>query len=51
MTQAGLAERFGPAVTGLAAVVEGARFSADGTLPGGSGRRLPGWTTGPHWCR
>ncbi|MEV7096735.1 hypothetical protein AB0M80_28165 [Amycolatopsis sp. NPDC051045] len=51
VTQAGLDERFGPAVTGLSAVVEGARFSADGTLPAGPGRRLLGWTTGPHWCR
>ncbi|WP_254896690.1 hypothetical protein [Amycolatopsis sp. Hca4] len=51
VTQAGLQHRFGPAVTGLAAVVEGARFSPDGTLPDGSGRRLLGWTTGPHWCR
>ncbi|MBE8524579.1 hypothetical protein ILP97_45075 [Amycolatopsis sp. H6(2020)] len=51
VTQAGLDDRFGPAVTGLAAVVEGARFSPDGTVPGGSGRLLLGWTTGPHWCR
>ncbi|WP_410639043.1 hypothetical protein [Amycolatopsis sp. lyj-346] len=50
VTEAGLAERFGPAVTGLAAVVAGARFPADGTMPDG-GRRLLGWTTGPHWCR
>ncbi|WP_410611713.1 hypothetical protein [Amycolatopsis sp. lyj-109] len=51
VTQAGLEERFGPAVTGLAEVVEGAQFLPDGTLPGTSGRRLLGWTTGPHWCR
>ncbi|MFB9688915.1 hypothetical protein [Amycolatopsis plumensis] len=51
VAQAGLRDRFGPAVTGLAAVVSGARFSPDGTLPDGPGRRLLGWTTGPHWCR
>ncbi|WP_206784683.1 hypothetical protein [Amycolatopsis sp. MtRt-6] len=51
VTRAGAAERFGPAVRGLSAVLEGARFSPDGTLPDGSGRRLLGWTTGPHWCR
>ncbi|KDN18084.1 hypothetical protein [Amycolatopsis rifamycinica] len=48
--QAGLADRFGPAVTGLAAVLEGAKFSPGGTLRAGRGRRLLGWTTGPHWC-
>ncbi|MGW3962717.1 hypothetical protein ACWED2_23055 [Amycolatopsis sp. NPDC005003] len=51
VAQAGLQDRFGPAVTGLAAVLDGARFAPDGTLPDGPGRRLLGWTTGPHWCR
>jgi hypothetical protein len=37
-----------PAVTGLAAVVGGARFHSDGTVDGG--RRLLGWSVGPHWA-
>jgi hypothetical protein len=51
VSQAGLNERFGPAVTGLAHVVAGGRFTPEGTQPNGPGRRLLGWTTGPHWCR
>ncbi len=36
---------------GLRAVHEGEGFNADGVLisPGRDGRRLLGWTTGPHW--
>lgn len=40
--------RFAPAVDGLAHVVDGGRFGADGTTTGG-GRRLLGWAAGPHW--
>jgi hypothetical protein len=27
----------------------GGQFSADGTVPGASGRRFLGWARGPHW--
>jgi hypothetical protein len=47
VARAGLGDRFGPAVAGLAHVVAGGRFTADGRA--GNGRRLLGWTTGPHW--
>ncbi|TDW86178.1 hypothetical protein [Kribbella sp. VKM Ac-2566] len=40
---------FEPAVTGLLDVAAGARFDSQGRTPNG-GRRLLGWTTGPHWC-
>lgn len=50
VTEAGLDDRFGPAVTGLAHAVAGGRFTTDGQVEGGPGRRLLGWTTGPHWC-
>ncbi|MET9259465.1 hypothetical protein [Amycolatopsis sp. NPDC004079] len=50
VTRAGLAERFTPAVTGLAHVVEGGRFTPDGQVDGEAGRRFLGWTTGRHWC-
>ncbi|UKD57487.1 hypothetical protein L3Q65_12420 [Amycolatopsis sp. FU40] len=50
MARAGLAERFAPAVNGLAHVVEGGRFTADGRTDDGAGRRFLGWTTGKHWC-
>ncbi|MEU4234989.1 hypothetical protein AB0F17_62865 [Nonomuraea sp. NPDC026600] len=46
---AGLSERFGPAVAGLAHVINGGRFDEDGTIPGRHGRRFLGWTTGTHW--
>ncbi|WP_406636427.1 hypothetical protein [Amycolatopsis sp. WGS_07] len=49
-TRAGLTDRFTPAVTGLAHVVEGGRFPQDGRTPDGTGRRFLGWTTGRHWC-
>lgn len=45
---AGLVNRLGLAVDGLAAVVGGARFREDGTV--GGGRRFLGWTVGPHWA-
>lgn len=48
ITDARLGNRLGPAVNGLAAVVAGARFAADGTV--GEGRRFLGWTAGPHWA-
>lgn len=40
--------RLGPAVNGLAAVVAGDRFDADGEVH--SGRRWLGWSTGGHWA-
>jgi hypothetical protein len=45
-----LGPRFAPAVTGLLDVAAGERFDANGHTSRG-GRRLLGWTTGPHWCR
>ncbi|HEU5472220.1 MAG TPA: hypothetical protein VFV67_16320 [Actinophytocola sp.] len=47
VTEAGLV-RFAPAVDGLAHVVAGGAFT--GTNRGGPGRRLLGWSVGPHWC-
>ncbi|NIK60169.1 hypothetical protein [Kribbella shirazensis] len=44
-----LGPRFAPAVDGLAAVAAGERFDAAGRTAGG-GRRLLGWSSGPHWC-
>ncbi|HEY3559006.1 MAG TPA: hypothetical protein VGL05_16165, partial [Kribbella sp.] len=44
-----LGPRFAPAVTGLVEVAGGQRFDATGRTPGG-GRRLLGWSAGPHWC-
>ena len=41
--------RFHPAVDGLAHVVDGGRFAPDGTIVGGDGRRLLGWSAGTHW--
>lgn len=41
---AGLSGRFGPAVDGLAHVLDGGRFGAEGP-----GRRFLGWSVGPHW--
>jgi hypothetical protein len=49
VTRAGLAERFTPAVTGLAQVMEGGRFTPEGRTADG-GRRFLGWTTERHWC-
>ncbi|MYW97860.1 hypothetical protein G3I59_46455 [Amycolatopsis rubida] len=49
-TRAGLADRFAPAVNGLAHVVEGGRFTPEGRTDSGTGRRFLGWTTGKHWC-
>jgi hypothetical protein len=48
--EAGLADRLRPAVAGLAHVVAGGRFTTDGTVDGGTGRRFLGWTVGEHWC-
>lgn len=39
--------RIAPAVAGLAYVINGGKFEADGTA--GDGRRLLGWTTTGHW--
>ncbi|MFI6323692.1 hypothetical protein ACIBG8_39610 [Nonomuraea sp. NPDC050556] len=50
VADAGVGDRFGPAVAGLAHVVNGGRFDAGGTVPGSRGRRFLGWTTGAHWC-
>ncbi|WP_143229601.1 hypothetical protein [Actinophytocola xanthii] len=44
---AGLTPRLSPAADGLGHVVEGGRFTADGTTEGG-GRRLLGWSLGPR---
>jgi hypothetical protein len=45
-----LQARFGPAVDGLAYVIGGGRFGADGlaSTPSG-GRRFLGWAAGRHW--
>jgi hypothetical protein len=42
--------RLKPALLGLEAVHGGARFDAEGRVPGG-GRRFLGWTLGPHWLK
>jgi len=42
--------RFRPVIDGLAHVVAGGRFDADGSAPDpGGGRRFLGWTAGRHW--
>lgn len=41
-------DRLAPALSGLRAAIDGQRFDADGKLPTG-GRRLLGWSCGPHW--
>lgn len=42
--------RLQPAHAGLRMVFEGGRFGADGRdRDGGNGRRLLGWSAGPHW--
>ncbi|TCO23228.1 hypothetical protein EV652_10951 [Kribbella steppae] len=45
-----LGPRFAPAVDGLEAVIEGGRFDGSGRMSGG-GRRLLGWSVGPHWAQ
>ncbi|TDW22986.1 hypothetical protein [Kribbella kalugense] len=40
--------RLAPAVEGLLQVAAGERFAAEGRTAGG-GRRLLGWSAGPHW--
>ncbi|MEA5362865.1 hypothetical protein VA596_25245 [Amycolatopsis sp., V23-08] len=50
VARAGLEDRFGPAVAGLAQVVADGRFTGSGTTADGAGRRFLGWTTGTHWC-
>lgn len=42
-------DRFTPALVGLGYIAAGGRFT-DGSTPA-RGRRLLGWTTGPHWLR
>ncbi len=45
-----LGPAFPLAVDGLAHVVRGGRFDADGRVPGDRpGRRYLGWSVGPHW--
>ncbi|MEC3981813.1 hypothetical protein [Amycolatopsis sp. H20-H5] len=44
----GLTERFGPAVDGLAQVVDGGRFTPAGEIEGLRARRFLGWSVGPH---
>jgi hypothetical protein len=46
---AGLTGRLGPAIDGLARVLDGERFALDGTQRAGSGRRLLGWAVDHHW--
>lgn len=41
--------RLSPAVYGLAHIVEGGRFTSDGEVPHGPGRRFLGWSAGQHW--
>jgi len=42
--------RIQPVIDGLAHVIAGGRFDADGSAPDpGGGRRFLGWTAGPHW--
>ncbi|MQY30629.1 hypothetical protein [Nocardia aurantia] len=43
------ASRLAPAVTGLAHILAGGRFTPDGRTPDGLGRRFLGWSAGPHW--
>ncbi|WP_214326309.1 hypothetical protein [Nonomuraea sediminis] len=50
VADAGLSDRFGPAVAGLAHVINGGYFDKTGTVRGSRGRRFLGWTTGTHWC-
>jgi len=45
-----LQARFQPVIDGLAHVLAGGRFDADGSAPDpGGGRRFLGWTAGRHW--
>ncbi|WP_331766631.1 hypothetical protein [Embleya sp. NBC_00896] len=46
-----VAARLSPALIGLRAVAAGDRFDARGTVAGGSGLRLLGWSTDRHWMR
>jgi hypothetical protein len=46
---AGIGARFAPAVDGLAHIIDGGRFTALGTVPGGHSRRFLGWAVGGHW--
>lgn len=50
VTDAGIQDRFAPAVDGLAHIVAGGRFTSHGTVDGHTARRFLGWTVGPHWC-
>lgn len=45
-----LGPRFAPAVDGLEAVIDGSRFDGSGRTASG-GRRLLGWSVGPHWAQ
>ncbi len=49
-TDAGIQDRLGPAIDGLAHVVGGGRFTRHGTVDNTTARRFLGWTAGPHWC-
>ncbi|GAA2760819.1 hypothetical protein [Actinopolymorpha rutila] len=50
VSDAGIQDRFAPAVDGLAHVIAGGRFTDNGMVDGNDGRRFLGWTIGPHWC-
>jgi hypothetical protein len=44
-----LRDGFGPAVDGLAHIIEGGSFNASGLAEAGAGKRFLGWAAGPHW--
>jgi hypothetical protein len=46
---AGIDNQFRPAINGLAHIIDGRTFAADGTVPTGSGRCFLGWAVGRHW--
>lgn len=46
---AGIESQFSPAIDGLAHIIGGGAFTADGTVPTRTGRRFLGWAVGQHW--
>jgi hypothetical protein len=48
LAELSLGPRLNPALTGLVRIADGQRFDADGRV--GDGRRLLGWSVGPHWA-
>ena len=45
----GFRRRFGPAVAGLHAVLDGDGSDPAGRHASSDGRRFPGWSVGGHW--